>query len=172
MSHNINNSESGYRRYQIRQKMVAIGNDYWIENEQGKQVYRIDGKIGFQKVFHFEDPQGNRLAKIKKRKLALKETMEISGPQGDSLAVVRKDLFTPIKEHFVVDVLNGPDLEIHGNLLDHEYKIGEGNRTVAEVSKKLFHVRDSYGVSIQPDQNDILILAIVLCVDEMTHSGN
>jgi uncharacterized protein YxjI len=161
---------TGVRRYQFRQKMVSIGTDYWIENEQGEHVYKVDGKIGLHKVFHFEDTNGNRLVKITKRKLSMKETMEIAGPQGDQKAVVKKDFFSPLKEHFVVSVKNGPDLEIHGNILDHEYTIGSSSVKAAEISKKYFHVRDSYSVSIQPGQEDVILLAVVVCIDEMTHS--
>jgi uncharacterized protein YxjI len=39
---------------------------------------------------------------------------------------------------------------------------------VAEVSKKWFRVRDTYGVEIAPDQNDALILAIAVGLDIMT----
>jgi uncharacterized protein YxjI len=98
--------------------------------------------------------------------------MEVEGPDGEQLALVKKALFTPLKEHFVVEVKNGPNLEIHGNLLDHEYTIGEGSERVAEVSKKFFHLRDSYSVSIEPGQDDVIILAVVVCIDEMTHAGN
>jgi len=164
--------QSSGKCYQIHQKMVSIGNDYWIENEQGEQVYKVDGKVGWHKTFNFEDAHGKKLAKIQKFVLSLKETMEIEGPDGEKLAVVKKALFTPLKEHFVVEVKNGPNLEIHGNLLDHEYTIGEGSKRVAEVSKKFFHLRDSYSVSIEPGQDDVIILAVVVCIDEMTHAGN
>jgi uncharacterized protein YxjI len=30
--------------YQMRQKMFAIGNDFWIENDRGEKVYKVDGK--------------------------------------------------------------------------------------------------------------------------------
>ena len=164
--------QTGSKRYQIRQKMVSIGNDYWIENEQGQEVYQVDGKIGWHKTFIFEDAHGKPLARMKKHLLTVKETMEISRPDGELLAVVKKDLFTPLKEHFVVSMKNGPDLEVHGNLLDHEYSIGDGQNKVAQVSKKLFHVRDSYAVTIEPGQDEVVLLAVVVCIDEMTHSGS
>jgi uncharacterized protein YxjI len=162
----------GSRRYIMRQKMVSIGNDYWIENDQGQQVYKIDGKIGLHKTFIIEDPDGKRLARIHKVLVTIKETMQIEGPKGEKLAVVKKDLFTPLKEHFVVEVINGSNLEIHGNILDHEYSIEDGYSKVAQVSKKLFHVRDSYSILIEPGQDDVFILAVVVCIDEMTHAGN
>jgi len=42
---------------------------------------------------------------------------------------------------------------------------------VAEVSKKWFRLRDSYGVAIDPGQDDVLILAVAVCIDEMAHGG-
>jgi uncharacterized protein YxjI len=166
-----NSVKTGGKRYIMRQKMVSIGNDYWVENEQGEQVYNIDGKIGIHKTFVIQDGHGKKLAKIRKVLVTVKETMEIEGSAGEKLAVVKKDLFTPLKEHFVVDVKNGSNLEIHGNILDHEYTIGDGTQKVAQVSKKLFHIRDSYSISIEPGQDDVLILAVVVCIDEMTHAG-
>ena len=159
------------KRYIMRQKMVSIGNDYWVENEQAEKVYEIDGKIGLYKNFIFEDAHGKKLAKIHKAILTVKETMEIEGPDGEKLAVVKKALFTPLMEHFVVNMNNGRDLEIRGNILDHEYTMVDGRNKIAQVSKKLFNLRDSYSISIEPGQNDVLILSVVVCIDEMTHSG-
>ncbi|RIK33730.1 MAG: hypothetical protein DCC52_02530, partial [Chloroflexi bacterium] len=31
-------------RYKMRQNLVSIGDDFWIENEQGQRVYKVDGK--------------------------------------------------------------------------------------------------------------------------------
>jgi uncharacterized protein YxjI len=160
---------TSWRRYTMRQKMVSIGNDYWVENEQAEKVYEIDGKIGLHKNFIFKDVHGKTLAKIHKVLLTVKETIEIEGPNGEKLAEVKKDLFTPLKEHFIVTIRNGPDLEIHGNILDHEYTIGSGSKKLAQVSKKLLHMRDSYNILIEPGQDEVIILAVVVCIDEMTH---
>lgn len=161
----------GGKRYILRQKIVSIGNDYWVENEQGEKVYEIDGKIGLYKNFIFKDAHGKKLVKIHKAILTVKETMEIENSDGEKLAVVKKALFTPLMEHFVVNMNNGSDLEIHGNILDHEYTIVNNRNIIAQVSKKLFNLRDSYSISIGAGQNEVLILAVVVCIDEMTHSG-
>jgi uncharacterized protein YxjI len=94
--------------------------------------------------------------------------MEIESPDGHNLATVKKAIISPIRDRFSVKVANGPDLDVKGNILDHEYKIEAGRDTVAEVSKKWFRVRDTYGVEIAPGQNDGLILAITACLDQMT----
>ena len=34
----------GANHYQMRQKMVSIGDDFWIENDHGQKVFKVDGK--------------------------------------------------------------------------------------------------------------------------------
>jgi uncharacterized protein YxjI len=118
-----------------------------------------------------DDAHGSELAKIQERMLRVKDSMEIEGPHGEQLAMVKKALVTPVRERWVVKIKGGPDLEVKGNILDHEYSIGEGRDKVAEVSKKWFRERDSYGVAIDPGQDDVIILAVAVCIDEMAHEG-
>jgi uncharacterized protein YxjI len=161
---------AGSNRYQMREKMVSIGDDFWIENDKGQKAFKVDGKaLRVRQTLVFEDTHGTELAKIQERKLRVKDSMEIEGPQGENLATVKKAMITPVRDRFTVKIKNGPDLEVKGNILDHEYTIGEGRDKVAEVSKKWFRVRDSYGVSIDPGQDDIIILAIAVCIDQMSH---
>jgi len=119
----------------------------------------------------FRDMQGNELAKIQERIARIKDTMRIEGPQGQTLAVVKKALITPLRDRWTVKIGDGPDLQVQGSVLDHEYNIGEGSSLVAEVSKKWFRIRDTYGVSIKPGQNDVLNLAVTVAVDMMAHPG-
>ena len=161
---------SGNNRYQMREKLVSIGDDFWIENEAGQKVFKVDGKaLRVRKTLKFEDAHRNELCKIQERKLRVKDSMEVEGPDGSQLAMVKKALISPIRDRFTVKIKNGPDLDVKGNILDHEYSIGEGRDKVAEVSKKWFRVRDTYGVEIEPGQDDILILAVTVCIDQMAH---
>jgi uncharacterized protein YxjI len=60
-------------------------------------------------------------------------------------------------------------MEAKGNIVDHEYKIERGGEVIAEVSRRWFRVRDTYGVEIDPGQDAALILATVVCIDQMTN---
>jgi uncharacterized protein YxjI len=155
-------------RYQMREKLVSIGDDFWIENEQGQRVYKVDGKaLRVRDTLVFRDAQGNELCKIQERMLRVKDSMEIEGPGGERVAMVKKALITPVRERWTVNVRNGPDMDVQGNILDHEYRIEQGRDKVAEVSKKWFRLRDTYGVEIAPGQDDVLILAATVCIDMM-----
>jgi uncharacterized protein YxjI len=157
-------------RYQMRQKIVSIGDDFFVENDLGERVYKVDGKaLRIRQTLVFEDMQGQELCKIQERMLHIRDTMEIEGPNGETLATIKKALITPLRERWVVDVSNGPDMDVQGNILNHEYTIESGGQKVAEVSKKWFRIADSYGVEVAPGQNDLLILASTVAVDMMVH---
>ena len=161
---------SGNNRYQMREKLVSIGDDFWIENEAGQKVFKVDGKaLRIRQTLKFEDAHGNELCQIQERKLRVKDSMEVEGADGSQVAMVKKALISPLRDRFTVKIKNGPDLEVKGNILDHEYSIGEERDKVAEVSKKWFRLRDTYGVEIEPGQDDILILAVTVCIDQMAH---
>ena len=36
------------------------------------------------------------------------------------------------------------------------------------MSKRWFRVRDTYGIEVAPEQEDALILAVTVCIDQMT----
>ena len=159
-------------RYQMRQRLLSIGDDFWIENERRERVYKVDGKaLRVRQTLVFEDANGTALCTIQERKARLKDSMEIEGPGGERLAMVKKALITPLRERWAVSVADGPDLEVQGNLLDHEYSIGEGRDKIAEVSKKWFRVADTYGVQIEPGQNAVLLRAVTVALDAMAHEG-
>ena len=158
--------DADVHKYQMHEKLLSIGDDYWIENESGERAFKVDGKaVRIRDTFVLEDATGQEVAKIQERKLSVRDTMKIERAGGD--ATVRKALIG-IRDRFKIEVQGGPDLTAHGNLVDHEYTIESDGDEVASVSKKWFRVRDTYGVEIKPGQDDALILAITVCVDAMS----
>jgi len=157
----------GEHRYQMREKLASIGDDFWIENGAGQRVYKVDGKaLRVRDTLKLKDLQGNVVAEIQEKIARIKDTMDIARG-GQKIATVKQALITPLRGRFSVNVAGGADMDVQGNILAHDYKFEQGGREIAEVSKKWFRVRDSYGVDIQPGQDDALILAITVVVDQM-----
>ena len=152
--------------YQMREKLLAIGDDFWIEDANGNRAFKVDGKaVRLRDTFILEDAHGNELSKIQEKKLSVRDKMTIES--GSTKATVHKRL-VGIRDHYVIEVDGGSDLKAHGNIVDHEYEIERDGRKVAEVSKKWFRVRDTYGVQLAQGQDVPLILAITVCVDAMS----
>ena len=156
--------------YRMRQRLMSIGDDFWIEDDSGRRAFKVDGKaLRLRKTLIIEDASGREVAKIQEQVMRVRDAMEIEGPTGDRMAVVRKAMITPLRERFTVDVAGGSDLDIQGNLVDHEYRFERGRDTVAEVSKRWFRVADTYGVEIAPGEDPVLILAATVAVDSLVH---
>ena len=152
--------------FRMREKMMAIGDDYWIEDDDGNKVFKVNGKAArLRETFILEDTQGNELSKIQEKKLTVRDKMTIEW--GDSQATVRKRLLG-IRDHYIIEVDGGEDLKAHGNIVDHEYEIERDGKKIAEISKRWFRVRDTYGIEVAPGENDALILAATVCIDEMS----
>jgi len=158
-------------RYQMRQRLLASGDDFWIENADGERVFRVDGKVlRVRKTLDIEDAHGTKLCRIQTRVLHIRDTMHIEHPDGTPMATVHKALISPLRERWKVDVAgDGEDIDVQGNILDHEYDLEIDGRKIAEVSKKWFRVRDTYGVQVAPDADILLILAITVALDIMGH---
>lgn len=155
-------------RYQMREKLVSIGDDYYIENDRGQRVYKVDGKaLRIRNTLIFEDMQGHELASIQEKMLRVKDTMDIERG-GQVVATIKKAMIAPMRDRYSVNVRGGPDLDVQGNIVDHEYRVERGRQTVADISKKWFRARDTYGVEVAPGEDDVLILAVTAAVDQMS----
>jgi len=153
----------------MQEKLFAIGDDFWIENEGGERAFKVNGKVlRIRDTLALESPNGQELYSIQQKMLHVRDTMEIERG-GRKVATVKKALVTPLRDRFSIDVEDGEDMEAKGNIVDHEYKIERDGDEIAEVSRRWFRVRDTYGVEITPGQDDALILATVVCIDQMTH---
>ena len=159
-------------RYVLRQKLLSWGDDYFIRDDQGREVFFVDGKaFSLGEQLSFRDLRGNELAFIKQKLMKLAPTYEIYR-DGELAAVVKKQLFALLHHRFTVDVPGPDDLEARGDFLDHEYVFTRGGRDVATVSKRWFALADTYGVDIADGEDDVLILASAVVVDQACHRGD
>ncbi|HEX8733026.1 MAG TPA: LURP-one-related family protein [Ktedonobacterales bacterium] len=152
-------------RYIIREKFFHLGEDSQITDEQGQPVYEVDGKVlSLRNTLIMRDMRGQEVARVNRQLIALTPTYMIDRP-GQDETIVRKHFINLLGDHFTIDIPGPHDLEMDGNLFDHEYQVkGEGG-VVATVSKRWISLTDTYGVETAPGADDVLILASVLALD-------
>src|SRR3954463_14027798 len=118
------------RMYVIRERFFSIGDDFDVLDEHGTKLFHVDGKVfSVRHRVVIEDPSGVEGASVPRHLVALRPTYEIR-IGGEKAAEVRKKLFTLFHDKFTIDVPGPDDLEMKGNLLDHEYVIQLGGEEV------------------------------------------
>ncbi len=159
-------------RYIMRQRLVSIGEDFDIADERGNLAYRVDGKaFRLRETFVIEDPHGREVATIREKKLSLRESMNILRG-GTTIATVRKARFAPLRDRFSIDVAGGQDMVAQGDIFHHEYEIRRGGAAVALIAKHPFALNDTYVIEIAPGEDEALVLAVAVAIDEMAHDSD
>lgn len=159
-------------RYVMKQKLFAWGDDFRIQDDQGQDVFFVDGKVfTLGEKLAFQDMAGQELAFISQKLLAWGPTYEIYR-DGQLAAVVKKSLFTFCHCTFAVDVPGPDDMQAEGDFLDHEYRFSRNGSSVATVSKQWFTLTDTYGVEIADGEDDVLILASTVVIDMVCHADH
>ena len=145
-------------RYLMKQKLFAWGEDFAIKNEQGEDVYFVDGRaFSIGAKLSFRDLTNNELAFINEELFTLGPTYNIYR-DGAVYATVKKAGFSLRNARFVINIPNVSDLVAEGSFLEHNYTIRRGDTTVATISKQWFTVSDTYGVDIAEGEDVVLLL--------------
>lgn len=161
--------DAGPDRYKMRENLVSIGDDFWIETQRGRRAYHVDGKaLRIRDTLKFEDAAGRELYEIQTKLVPLKQTMAVTKGNRE-VAVVKKAFVTPLRDRLTANVPGAEDIDIHGNFLAHEYVMERRGRRVAEVSKKWLAIADTYTVDVAGGEDDALILALTVVVDQIVH---
>ncbi|MFH8608657.1 LURP-one-related/scramblase family protein [Streptomyces sp. NPDC018029] len=152
-------------RLLVRDRVFGIGDDYWIEDDRGRKVFLVDGKaMRLRDTFELKDTQGRVLIDIHAKMLALRDTMVIERA-GEPLATVKRKRLSLLRNHYRVELVDGTALDVSGKILDREFAIEYDGELLADISRRWFRVRDTYGLHITRDDADpALLLAVAVCV--------
>ena len=125
--------------------MVAIGDDYWIENGAGQRAFKVDGKaLRVRDTLVIEDSAGREVATLKEKMVSVRDAMTIE--RGDQpLATIKKALLTPLRERFDIECASGVAYEVKGKITDHQYDFerdgDQGCERVEELVPSPRHLR-------------------------------
>jgi uncharacterized protein YxjI len=163
-------------KYVVREKMFAIGDDYWIEDERGNRAFYVDGKVmRLRDTLELQDPSGAVVAVIHKKLLSVRDAMTVER-DGQVLVTVKKKRLALLREVYRAELASGEELEVRGDLIDKEYDIEYEGERLARISRRWFTLRDAYAIDVEREDADAsLLIAVAVCVDRLVdreHGGD
>jgi uncharacterized protein YxjI len=76
-------------RYLLREKMLSLGDDLWIENDRGEQVFKVDDKVlRARDTVIVKDTDGKELLKLQKRLPRARDSYGVAVVAGQDDALV------------------------------------------------------------------------------------
>ncbi len=153
-------------RFLVRDRLLGIGDDYWIEDDRGNKVFLVDGKaMRLRDTFELKDTQGRVLVDIHQKMLALRDTMVIER-DGEPLARITRKRLSLLRNHYRVSLADGStELDVSGKILDREFAVEYDDELLAVISRRRLHVRETYGVDVvREDADPALLIAVAVCV--------
>jgi uncharacterized protein YxjI len=153
--------------FALHQSLFSFGGDAWIEDERGNRVYEVDGKaFALGRTLDLLDPAGAVLLTLHAPVLTLQPTFEISRA-GESIATIRKAMFTFFAAKFSIELADGGELEAAGDFLDHEFRITRDGIEVVGASRSWFSLHETFGVQVADGFEPPLALALVIAIEQM-----
>ncbi|WP_030939158.1 LURP-one-related/scramblase family protein [Streptomyces sp. NRRL S-646] len=152
-------------RFLVRDRLLGIGDDYWIEDEHGNKVFLVDGKaMRLRDTFELKDTHGRVLIDIHQKMFALRDTMVIER-DGEALARIKRKRLSLLRHHYRVSMVDGTELDVSGKILDREFAVEYDGELLAVISRRWLHIRETYGVDVvREDADPALLIAVTVCV--------
>ncbi|MGW7103066.1 LURP-one-related/scramblase family protein [Streptomyces sp. NPDC054838] len=155
-------------KYLVRDKVLAIGDDYWIEDEDGRHAFLVDGKaLRLRDTLELKDRDGRILITLREKWLAFRDAMTLERDER-RLAVIRKKRLSLLRNHYLVTLAEGTELDVSGRILDREFKVEYDGELLALVSRQWYRIRETYAVDVvREDADAALLIAVAVCVIRM-----
>ncbi len=152
-------------RFLVRDRLLGIGDDYWIEDEHGRRAFFVDGKaMRLRDTFELKDTQGRVLIDIRQKMFALRDAMVIER-DSEPLATVRRKRLSLLRNHYKVILYDDTELDVSGKILDREFVVEYDGELLAHISRRWLRLQDTYGVEVvREDADPALLIAVAVCV--------
>ncbi|MGW3393408.1 LURP-one-related/scramblase family protein, partial [Streptomyces hydrogenans] len=110
-------------KYLVRDKLFAIGDDYWIEDEDGRHAFLVDGKaLRLRDTLELKAPDGRVVITLREKLLSLRGAMTVERDERP-LATVRRKRLSLLRNHYRVTMADGTELDVSGRILDREFAV-------------------------------------------------
>lgn len=156
-------------RYVLKQDLFAWGDDFNIFDDQGTEVYFVDGAgIALRNQLSFQDMQKTELAYIAQTMFSWGTEYTISHT-GKIVAKISQQTLTDNRCSFFVDVPGPNDLCAEGDFYNHNYVFKRGEAIVARAAKE--PKSQGFSVDVPLSEDPVLLLASSIVIDLVTRDA-
>ena len=129
----------------FKQRIFSWLDSYDIYDEKGETVYTVKGQLSF----------GHKLF--------------IYNKYGEHIGTIKEEILTFLPR-FILDY---KDWQIEGNFWEWDYQIVDySGNIIGLINKEVFHMSDTYSLTIEHDEDAFYVLMIVLAIDAQKCSRN
>lgn len=145
----------------FKQRLFSWLDSYDIYDEDDNTVFTVEGRLSFGHCLDILDAAGSHLGTVKEEVFTFLPRFRMYVGEA-CVGEIQKE-FTFFKPSFRLDCQGW---QVQGDLWEWEYTITDAaGRTVAHLSKEVFHLTDTYILEIEDPQNALLVLMVALAID-------
>lgn len=145
----------------FKQRFFSWLDSYDIFDERGETMFTVEGKLAWGHTLHILNRQGKHIGTVKERIITLLPKFELY-VHDEYVGCISKEL-TLFKPAFNID-FNGWHVE--GSFMEWDYSVIDGSgRQIAQVSKEIFNLTDTYSIEVFDSADALCALMLVLAID-------
>jgi uncharacterized protein YxjI len=160
------------RQFILSEKLVSFKDKVWVMNTNKEKLGYFIGKlIKIGNTYRLYDIQNedNALLTVSEKIVSVRSTYSFykGGEKDDSQLIgkLKRKLAAFRPSYWFEDKGENKLFTMKGNIFASKYSINKEGQQVAQISKKFFKIKGTYGVKIDSDVDDdttMLILGIVV----------
>jgi uncharacterized protein YxjI len=156
--------------YLVRRKLSSI-EGYLVYDATDAQVYHFKGHLAFPGArWSMLDASGSEVAALARPAMHLHPTFTVTRP-GRSEVTIRKASFAPIMETWRLEGSEDGDIDMHGDVLNHEFTFERDGRAVGTTTRRWISLTDAYAVQAN-GMDPVLAIAAAVGVDSVESERN
>ena len=152
----------------FKQRFFSWFDSYDIFDENENVLFSVEGQLSWGHRLHILNAKGEHVGTVKQRMMTFLPRFELYFGE-EYVGCITKE-FSFFRPNFSVDH-NG--WSIDGDFLEWDYQIlDSAGALVAEVSKELFRMTDTYVIDVVREEDALSALMVVLAIDAEKDSRN
>lgn len=156
-------------KYLIKQKVFSFSDTYTIYNEKEQPAFLAKFKIlSLSNKFYLSTVQGEIIYETDKKIFSFLPEFYIK-KYNQLYGTLKKELtFFKPKFNLVSEYGN---YNLEGDFFHYNFNFYKNGNIIADINKKFFSFRDSYGVDISEEEDHAFILTNVIILDFLFHNS-